>query len=87
MKTVEITLDIDEESPIGAWTMVPKACPAAAHLAALRQKPWSCVAGLQTRGQGAVPISHCEHFGGNETISNTDGPLVAGCNFEQENEQ
>jgi len=84
LNTIKVDFVIEEDSPIGAWVLMPKDCPAAAHLAALGQKPWSCVQGLQTSAQGMVPLGRCKHFGGDDTLGERDGHLSVKCTFGED---
>ena len=51
-----------KDNPLDVWEIICDACPLRPHLKALDMKVEPCVAGIQTNVQGAVPLSHCEHY-------------------------
>lgn len=66
---------IDKE--IGAWAVECPECPLKDALKLLEQKPRSCVTGIVTNCQGAVPLAHCDFCEGEQTF-NPD-TLTIGC--------
>lgn len=78
---VEIEVEpVVTDREMGGWDLRPKACPAAAHLAALSMKPWTCKSGIVTNFQGAVPLRSCEHVRGD--VNDKQPPTIM-CAFQE----
>jgi hypothetical protein len=67
----ELSKDID------AWALQSPECPLKEALDTLGQKPRSCIMGVVTNVQGAVPLTKCEFYGGDKTL--TKDPMTIGC--------
>lgn len=54
--------EVQVEADLIGFSITCPTCPLLPHLEALGQKPRSCVAGLITNVQGAVPLNSCEFY-------------------------
>lgn len=66
-RTVSLICD-KKDNPLGAWELSCSTCPLLPHLVALKMKPVSCCAGIQTSIQGPVPLKTCDHYAKNSFV-------------------
>lgn len=80
MKKRPVEFVVEKDSPIGAWHINCPTCPKHYYeRAAEIEKLSSCVSGISTNMQGAIPLGSCKHKLNKEWAE----PLEVECAFEE----
>lgn len=73
LRTVEL-----HEGDAGIFGITCSTCPLKVHTDALGQKPPTCINGIITNMQGAVPLGTCKHYE-KDSIANAGKTLTIMC--------